>query len=161
MRRFDEKLVSMVGRLPGVFHGPFHLLGLLTNPAVWLVLIVLLIYLQILELAALWIVAVVPVASVLKLFIRRNRPQTLYARSMRVRSYSFPSSHAYAAALVGGYLVLSIAGLNNPLVYVLVGAFVAMIGVSRVFVGAHYPSDVVAGWLIGGAVLVIARANGI
>lgn len=80
---------------------------------------------------------------------------------MRVKSYSFPSSHAYSAALAGGYLGLEVLHAGAWTASVLFAALIFLIGVSRVHVGAHYPSDVIAGWLLGAAATLIVVLAGL
>ncbi len=61
------------------------------------------------------------------------------------KSYSFPSSHAantFAQALWWGWIY------PRSMVLWLVLAFI--IGYSRIYIGVHYPSDVLGGWVIGG-----------
>ena len=63
---------------------------------------------------------------------------------------SFPSAHAAdtaAAAAVSIWAAPSAAPLGL--------AVVALVGVSRVYLGVHYPSDVVAGWVLGAAVAAL------
>jgi len=76
--------------------------------------------------------------------------------------FSFPSAHS--ASAVALYLMLAlIAGsvLHKKLswvAWVAAGLLVAAIGLSRVYLGAHYPTDVLAGWLTGGIVVVACWA---
>jgi undecaprenyl-diphosphatase len=75
-------------------------------------------------------------------------------------SYSFPSGHALSTASV--YLTLALLvsrrpRRRGPRMVVLVGTalLVFVIGVTRLYLGAHYVSDVVAGWLAGLGVALI------
>lgn len=67
--------------------------------------------------------------------------------------FSFPSGHSAFAMLLAG----SLFPLLNPWGRGVAVAFVLWVGVSRVSVGAHFPADVVAGYLCGalGAVLAV------
>jgi undecaprenyl-diphosphatase len=103
------------------------------------------------------VAACIPISTVLKLIVRRERPKTVYATNMKIKSYSFPSSHAYAATLAGGYLaLLSLMLLPTPMSLLFAGTcfiLIIAIGMSRIHIGAHYPTDVTAGWLLGIVVL--------
>ena len=71
-----------------------------------------------------------------------------------LESFSFPSGHAFASAVVYGLLALVALRVWTgsrwkwPIAGGLVVLFV-LIGMSRVLLGKHYPSDVVAGWGLG------------
>ena len=92
-------------------------------------------------------------ASILKDIFERSRPD-LVTHLTRVSTSSFPSGHSVMAAVV--YLTLGaiLAGTVKPLsqkIYFMVVAFLLaiLVGLSRVFLGVHYPSDVLAGWAAG------------
>jgi len=91
--------------------------------------------------------------SLLKAFVHRARPD-IVPHMMDETSASFPSGHAAHSAIV----YLTIALLVLPMLRhratraVTVGAaclLVLLIGMSRVYLGVHWPSDVAAGWLFG------------
>lgn len=89
---------------------------------------------------------------IIKLIIKRPRPSTDIL--MHYGSYSFPSGHSSAAVLVLGCLILLTwqVAKRQWVRYALTTFFVLLIiaiGFSRVYVGAHYHSDVLAGWCLG------------
>lgn len=90
---------------------------------------------------------------VLKAAFARTRPD-IVPHLREVVDSSFPSGHALTSAAVYltlGALLMRIAE-GRPAKYycIAIAMFVTfLVGLSRVFLGVHYPSDVVAGWLIG------------
>lgn len=96
----------------------------------------------------------------LKSTFARERPDFI-SDSVMIESSSFPSSHAMLGATL--YLLLAaitareIAEPRLRAAFFLVGAGVAAaVGFSRVYLGAHWPSDVLAGWALGAAVALAA-----
>jgi undecaprenyl-diphosphatase len=93
--------------------------------------------------------------SVLKSVFHRPRPQ-LFAWGAHVLTTSFPSGHAMSAAAVYGTVALLAARFARrravrAAVYVVCAVVVAGVAASRMYLGVHYPSDVVAGVVIGAA----------
>jgi len=103
------------------------------------------------------VLATQAVVAVAKVLMSRPRPEEGGAAE-HAAGFSFPSAHS--ASAVALYLMLAlIAGsvLHKKLswvAWVAAGLLVAMIGLSRVYLGAHYPTDVLAGWLTGGIIVV-------
>ncbi len=97
--------------------------------------------------------------SLLKLMFGRERPLTEYAANLRIDTFSFPSGHSSGAMVAYGLLAyLAWHALPQPwgyIVAVLCALVIIIVGISRVYLGAHFPSDVVAGWLLGCVGLLI------
>ena len=89
----------------------------------------------------------------LKQWLHRPRPE-LVPHLARVTSLSFPSGHAMVSSAV--YLTLAIMlgeaqpALRRYLVLLAV-TLVVLIGCTRIYLGVHWPSDVLAGWAFGSA----------
>ncbi|WP_181706136.1 phosphatase PAP2 family protein [Chthonobacter rhizosphaerae] len=92
-------------------------------------------------------------SSLLKNMFQRPRPD-LVDHIVQVHSLSFPSGHAMLSAAT--YLTLGALLARTETVLALRGyilsvavALTLLIGVSRVYLGVHYPTDVAAGWCAG------------
>lgn len=95
----------------------------------------------------------VTLSLLLKGAFERERP-ALVPHYDVVSTYSFPSGHALLSAVVyltlGAVLARLFSQRRVKLYFLGVASFLALaVGVSRVFVGVHYPSDVLAGWCAG------------
>ena len=100
-------------------------------------------------------------SSLLKLGIERPRPE-LVSHLAQVHTMSFPSGHAMLSAvtyLTLGSLLARIAPGRAAKIYVLAVAVLAtlLVGTSRVYLGVHWPSDVLAGWCAGFAWALLCR----
>lgn len=98
--------------------------------------------------------------GVLKTVIHRNRPE-FGAQFLHGQSFSFPSGHAFGSIVAYGLLAYLLIAFYRPapkprkLIYAGIAALILAIGVSRVYLGVHYPSDVIGGFAAGIAWLAI------
>jgi len=98
-------------------------------------------------------------STLLKLGFARARPD-IVDRLVEVHSASFPSGHALNSAvtyLTLGALLARTESARSMRIYVMAVAMslTLVIGCSRVYLGVHWPSDVIAGWCVGAAWAVL------
>ena len=92
--------------------------------------------------------------ALLKVEFARPRPSLAHPVVAQAGGYSFPSGHATASMAVYGalaYLTLTTVRSRPAKTMITAGALlvVVLIGFSRVYLGEHFPSDVIAGWCVG------------
>jgi undecaprenyl-diphosphatase len=97
---------------------------------------------------------------VLKHLVARTRPG-LFEEIATLHTYRFPSGHAMTGAAVYGMIGVVLAREHprwRPALSVAVPALVFLIGLSRIFLGVHWPTDVLAGWAAGMTLLLVGAA---
>ncbi|MFJ8258395.1 phosphatase PAP2 family protein [Peribacillus asahii] len=93
----------------------------------------------------------------LKNFFERERPNI--NRIIEADGFSFPSGHSMGSMTYYGFLgYLVLRSKRKPLsklgLGILLCLFILLIGISRIYLGVHYPSDVLAGFIAGSVWLV-------
>ena len=94
--------------------------------------------------------------ALMKGFVERPRPAANSSLA-EASGFSFPSAHSATAIALYATLTLIAAGACHGKARVMVVvagmSVVVAVGLSRILVAAHYPTDVLAGWLTGAAVV--------
>ena len=105
-------------------------------------------------------VAIAEIANlILKPIFARERPQILHL--VAETSYSFPSGHAMASAAFYGCIALLVwQNISHRQTKIITALFcfiiTFLIGLSRVYLGVHYITDVIGGWCLGLAIATAA-----
>ncbi|NQV50514.1 MAG: phosphatase PAP2 family protein [Candidatus Marinimicrobia bacterium] len=87
--------------------------------------------------------------AIIKGIFHIPRPE-LIEHLVKADDWSFPSGHSQGAMVLWGWLAYE---LKDRRAYLLAGLLIAGVGFSRVYLGVHYPSDVLGGYAIGLATL--------
>lgn len=88
--------------------------------------------------------------QIIKLYVARARPSVL--RLVVEESYSFPSAHAMVSLTLFGMIAYLLWNKYKVVSVLLIG-LVFLIGISRIYLGVHYVSDVIGGYLFALAYL--------
>jgi len=103
-------------------------------------------------------ICVVSANQVLKHIIRRPRPNHL--RLVKEKGFSFPSGHSMVSIALYGILIYIVNKniKNKPLritLTIILSILILLIGLSRIYVGVHYPSDVLSGYILATIITIL------
>ena len=104
-------------------------------------------------------ISVTVINKIIKNLVRRERPDQIY-HLIKQGGYSFPSGHSITSMFVFGMLIYLVrVNVQNRkaanVLTVIIAVPMVCIGLSRIYLGVHYPSDVLAGWSLGIAVMMV------
>ena len=161
IQRFDIALILYISRLNrrGIIDRIFYLITRIGDGPLYVLAGIILVTSPIRDGLEIFYIAVtafaieLPVYFVVKKYVKRLRPfeqmQNINHLIAPSDKYSFPSGHT-AAAFVMAIILSTYFSVLSPWLYIMA----TLIGVSRVYLRVHYPTDIVAG-----AVLGIVTAN--
>lgn len=138
----------------------FKIISFICSPKFMIILNVLLfIFIIVKKKYKLSIIVLSSISSVIfnnlvKIIVRRERPD--YLRMVVEKSYSFPSGHTMISVLFFGSIIYLVNKYNlkhKRLITFSLSTFILLVGISRIYLGVHYLTDVVGGYLLGIVVL--------
>ncbi len=96
--------------------------------------------------------------SILKIIFKRERPIDIMI--ITEKGYSFPSGHSMVACIFYGFIIYLISKSSyKKSTKIIINMFliilIVMIGISRIYLGVHYASDVIGGYLVSISYLII------
>jgi len=157
LHAFDRKVGGLVKRLPKWLYPFMELFTLLGQPPITVGISAAVFgyglalnkpfYLN----AGIIAIATITFSSLLKIPLRRARPDNEYVDKMFFKTYSFPSGHAAGAAM--SYCLAAIViGMRWPewalRVWILSLVMTFFVSLSRIYLGAHFASDIIGGWAV-------------
>lgn len=159
VKQFDETSKNIISLFPHGFKPVMQLFSLIGQPPITVGIIACIVGFGLAKedgfywMSGLIGFLTIAIASLLKYILHRARPVNDYVRKMLIQTYSFPSGHAAGSLVSFGLLAIIVTDkLPNYGMYAWLLVFITcfFIGLSRVYLGAHYASDVIGGWILGG-----------
>lgn len=98
------------------------------------------------------------IVHTIKKILSRERPykmiEHLNTFGISLKDYSFPSGHTTAS-----FSMATTLALNIPRIWIVLYLLALLIGISRIYLGVHYPTDVMAGIIIGISTSLLVHMN--
>lgn len=98
------------------------------------------------------------IVHIIKVIVKRTRPyeveEGLNTYGIIMKDYSFPSGHTSAS-----FTLATVISLNSPNLAIPAYIYASIVGLSRIYLGVHYPSDVLFGGLFGTIMSFIIHYN--
>ncbi len=161
---FDSNIQTWVrGGLPAGLTRFFKTITILGNTpvqAIIAIVAVIWLYLRQYKAEAIFVGASGLLASILivslKYIYQRQRPSITHL--VHASGYSFPSGHSLGTFMILGAIAIVLAQRlekkeSKIVVYAITGLLIFLVGLSRIYVGVHYPTDVLAGFTLAFALL--------
>ncbi len=102
------------------------------------------------------------ITAITKWAFGRDRPE-IVEQIVSASSASFPSGHTLRSAVVYSLLAFLLLKVSpkklNYIILIVASGIILMNGVSRVYLGVHWPTDIVAAWLIAGFWLLLCKVG--
>ena len=107
-------------------------------------------------------IAVTVLNKIIKSLVERPRPDDI-VHLVHAGGFSFPSGHSITSMFVFGMLIYLVrTNMQNRhaanILTVVLAIPMVCIGLSRIYLGVHYPTDVLAGWSLGIVMIAVVSA---
>lgn len=160
---FDDTIYNIIfGIRNNFFDFFFKAITILGNTTTIIIVVGLLLIFVVKEeyfhMLAISVVSTVATNQLLKHIFMRPRPDHL--RLIKQGGYSYPSGHAMISIAIYGFLIYYIyKKVTNKKLKIflisLLSLLIILIGLSRIYVGVHYPSDVLGGYILSVLILIL------
>ena len=158
---FDELLLVQINQsaifLPSIMNNFMLIITFYGREIFWPIVLILLVVLGGKEgkktalITGLSMLLLIPVISITKDLVERDRPNLEITEfTINTNTFSFPSGHAaLVSAGVAGVSVMFRGTTKRTILSIFLASEAALVCISRIYLGVHYPLDIVGGILLG------------